>query len=122
MSDDLRTRIAAVLMDSLCAEIDKLGQYRHRYTPTDDNGEPMSEWWLGIDGSVDVMAVADAVIRELTETIPPIVATAIKGYVQAELAAISHHGEAGEYEALKRLNREALQIAQYATTHKDWNG
>lgn len=64
-TDNLRDRIAAALMDSLCAEIDKLGQYRSRYTPSDDNGEPVSGMWLGIDGTIDVMAVADAVIREL---------------------------------------------------------
>lgn len=96
MTDDLRTRIAAVLNANL----------------------PVMEYLR----PGDTEYAADAVIRELTEIIPPIVATAIQGYVQAELVAISHHGEAGEYEALKRLNREALQIAKYATTHKDWNG
>lgn len=37
----------------------------------------------------DVAKMADAVIAELTEAIPPIVATAIQGYVQSELAAIT---------------------------------
>lgn len=75
--------------------------------------------WRGV---TDPTILADAVIRALTEAIPPIVASAIQGYVQSELAAISHHGEASEYEAMKRLDREAMQIALYATTHKDWNG
>lgn len=66
--------------------------------------------------------VADAVIRELTIWIPPIFASAIHAWADSELAAISHHGSPGEYEMLKRLNQEAAQIANYATTHERWNG
>lgn len=66
--------------------------------------------------------MADAVIRELTDAIPPIVASAIQGYAQSGLAALSHHGDDSAIEELKRMNKEALQIAQYATTHEDWNG
>lgn len=65
---------------------------------------------------------ADAVIRELTEAIPPIVASAIQGHAQSGLAALSHHGDDSAIEELKRMNKEALHIAQYATTHEDWNG
>lgn len=98
MTDTLRTRIAAVLYERFATAM----------SFADAEWENVEQEWL---------EDADAVIRELTEAIPPIVATAIQGYVQAELAAISHHGDAGEYEALKRLNSEALQIARYATTH-----
>lgn len=102
MSDNLRDRIAAALK----AEDESL-----YICPFD--GEPTM-------ASYD--RLADAVIRELTEAIPPIVASAIQGYAQSELVAISHHGEASEYEAMKRLDREAMRIARYATTHEDWNG
>ena len=95
---DLRDRIAAVLASvEVVLDGDHLNQ--------------TSAWLL-----------ADAVIRELTEAIPPIVASAIQGYAQSGLAALSHHGDDSAIEELKRMNKEALQIAQYATTHEDWNG
>lgn len=76
--------------------------------------------WLTQDQS---LALADAVIRELTEAIPPIVATAIQGFAQSELAAMSYHGGSKDaFEVMEKMNREALQIAKYATTHEDWNG
>lgn len=66
--------------------------------------------------------LADAVIRELTEYIPPIFATAIQGFAQSELAAMSYHGASKDaFEVMEKMNREALQIAQYATKHEDWN-
>ena len=71
----------------------------------------------------DIKFMADAVIRELTESIPPIVATAIQGFAQSELAAMSYHGGSKDaFEVMEKMNREALQIAKYATTHKDWKG
>lgn len=71
----------------------------------------------------DVALMADAVIRELTDAIPPIVATAIQGYAQSELAAMSYHGGSKDvFEAMEKLNQEAAQIANYATTHERWNG
>lgn len=98
---DLRTRIAAVM---------------EAHDVNSDCGcpGPITNWF-------DHMA--DAVIRELTESIPPIVATAIQGFAQSELAAMSYHGASKDaFEVMEKMNREALQIAKYATTHEDWNG
>ena len=97
-SDNLRDRIAAVVFKTRV-----------------NQGDPIVEM-------VDCNGIADAVIRELTDAIPPIVASAIQGYAQSGLAALSHHGDDSAIEELKRMNKEALQIAQYATTHEDWNG
>lgn len=106
MTDNLRDRIAAVLTahpdksDGTCCG-------RQDFATQD-------EW---------AAHVADAVIRELTHAIPPIVATAIQGYAQSELAAMSYHGGSKDaFDLMEKMNREALQIALYATTHKDWNG
>ena len=99
MPDALRTRIAAALKS---------------YGLVDQYGDPLPD--------EELFDLADAVIRELTIWIPPIFASAIHAWADSELAAISHHGSPGEYEMLKRLNQEAAQIANYATTHERWNG
>jgi hypothetical protein len=65
---------------------------------------------------------ADAVMEVITAHVPPIVASAIQGYAQSELVAMSYHGDPAGLASMKRLNREAAGIAQYATTHEDWNG
>ncbi len=98
MESSLRDRIAAVLASvEVVLDGDTLNE--------------TSAWLL-----------AEAVRELITVHIPPIVASAIRGYAQSGLAALSHHGDDSAIEELKRMNKEALQIAQYATTHKDWNG
>lgn len=109
MPDDLRTRIAAVLADALAA----------------DDSIVKVQYGAGATSHivVDCNPLADAVIRELTDAIPPVVASAIQGWAQSELAAMSYHGGSKDaFDLMERLNREAMQIAQYATTHEDWNG
>ena len=97
MSDTLRTRIAAALLREDQLRVCKLSD-------------------------ADIKFMADAVIAELTAAIPPIVATAIQGYAQSELAGMSYHGASKDaFEVMEKMNREALQIAQYATKHEDWN-
>lgn len=110
MTDTLHTRIArATWISHRDRQLAQLGMKPSEYA--DDL--PIPDW---------AYAIADAVIRELTDAIPPIVATAIQGYAQSGLVALSHHGDDSAIEELKRLNAEALQIAKYATTHEDWNG
>ena len=96
MTDDLRTRIAAAIAKA-------------------------DQDWCSDNNLYEDMA--DAAIRELTDAIPPIVATAIQGYAQSELAAMSYHGGSRDaFDVMEKMNREALQIANYATTHEKWNG
>jgi hypothetical protein len=97
------------------------GDLRDRIAAALASVEVVLDVWDNLN-ETSTFLLADAVIRELTEAIPPIVATAIQGYAQSGLAALSHHGDASAIEELKRMNKEALHIAQYATTHEDWNG
>ena len=115
MTDDLRTRIAAI------HQAHRWGVFRcgDGYARTCCR----CQWRELSDGPTHAEHVADAVIRELTEVIPPIVATAIQSYAQSELAAMSYHGGSRDaFEAMEKMNGEAAQIARYATTHEDWNG
>ena len=66
--------------------------------------------------------VADAVMEVITAHIPPIVASAIHGYADSQIVALDYHGGGSAIEEMRRLNREAAQIANYATTHEKWNG
>ena len=65
---------------------------------------------------------ADAVLEMLTVHIPPIVASAIHGYADSQIVALDYHGDGSAIEEMRRLNSEAAQIANYATTHERWNG
>jgi len=104
---DLRTRIAKKL-HALYASTDFID------SAWDDLHPMTQEKWL---------RDADAVIRELTVIIPPIVASAIHSYADSELAAMSYHGGSKDaFEAMEKLNTEAANIANYATTHQKWNG
>ena len=93
MTDDLRARIAAVVYD-----MDALHA---------------KQWSLD---------VADAVMEMLTVNIPPIVASAIHGYADSQIVALDYHGDGSAIDEMRRLNSEAAQIANYATTHERWNG
>jgi hypothetical protein len=100
MSDDLRTRIAGVLI----AHPDQL------------TGE-----CCGSQGFTDVdqwaQHVADAVIAEVTAAF----SSSIKSYAQSEMAALSYHDPCWRetaYEAMEKLNGEADQIARYAMTYR----
>jgi hypothetical protein len=64
MSDDLRTRIAKLVIEELERQAVDRMQYSLRYTPLDDEGNDLPEL-IGLDASIDPAAVADAVIREL---------------------------------------------------------
>lgn len=67
--------------------------------------------------------LANAVIAELTTYLPPIFASAIHAYADSEIAAMRYHGASKDaFYALEKLNGEAAQIANYATTHEKWNG
>lgn len=90
---DLRDRIAAVLYHSF----DKLH-------------------------SENTEVLADAVMELITVHIPPIVASAIHAYADSELMAMKYHGDPAGLASMEKLNREAAQIANYATTHENWNG
>jgi hypothetical protein len=67
--------------------------------------------------------IADAIMEIITVHIPPIVASSIHAYADAELAALNYHG--GGYtaaEQLEDLQNNAAGIANYATTNQRWNG
>ncbi len=95
MTDDLRTRIAAVFLDWCC------------------KFEDMTD--------ADRSDMADAVMEVITVHIPPIVASAIHSYADSEIMAMSYHGEPSDLAAMEKLNKEAAQIANYATKHERWN-
>lgn len=116
MTDTLRTRIAAVQREHRLVTR-MIGRKAEKSCLC---GWRSPEWDCTFTDHPE--HVADAVIRELTIWIPPIFASAIHSWADSELAHISHHGTEGEYEMLKRLNQEAAQIANYATTHERWNG
>ncbi|MFM8798691.1 MAG: hypothetical protein ACKODT_07020 [Fluviibacter sp.] len=66
--------------------------------------------------------VADAVMEVITVHVPPIVASAIHGYADSQIVALDYHGDGSAIEEMRRLNNEAAQIANYATTHERWSG
>ena len=103
MTDNLRDRIAAVLDESL-----------HRQKGI-DRPDRFKDW-------IDNRELADAVLEMLTVHIPPIVASAIHGYADSQIVALDYHGDGSAIEEMRRLNSEAAQIANYATTHERWNG
>jgi hypothetical protein len=74
---------------------------------------------FGVD---DYNLMADAVMELITKHIPPIVASAIHGYADSQIVALDYHGDGSAIEEMRRLNREAAQIANYATTHEKWTG
>ena len=75
--------------------------------------------WRGV---TDPAILADAVMELITVHVPPIFASAIHAYADAELTAMNYHGNPAGLAAMKKLNREAAQIANYATMHERWNG
>jgi hypothetical protein len=70
----------------------------------------------------DIRFMAAAVADDLTKYLPPIFASAIHAYADSELSAMSYHGDPSGLPVMKKLNREAAQIANYATTSEKWNG
>ena len=91
MTDDLRTRIAAAIES------------------------------VRIQRDGDAAFMADAVMEVITVHIPPIVASAIHSYADSEITAMSYHGDPSDLAAMEKLNKEAAQIANYATKHERWN-
>ena len=67
----------------------------------------------------DLLALADAVIRELDYE--ERVTSAIQGYAQSEMSALSYHDplcRETAYGAMRRLDMEARQIARYSMTYR----
>ena len=108
--DQLRDRIAAVLREHV---EDQLTNYDAERNECGCGNQ-------GLSGYKD--HVADAVLEMLTVHIPPIVASAIHGYADSQIVALDYHGDGSAIEEMRRLNSEAAQIANYATTHERWNG
>ena len=75
--------------------------------------------WRGV---TDPAILADAVMELITVHVPPILASAIHAYAESELAAMKYHGDPSGLAAMRKLNQEAAQIANYATKHERWNG
>jgi hypothetical protein len=91
MTDNLRDRITDVLADEF---------KRQGYA---------CEWAV----------LADAVIRELDYE--ERVTSAIQGYAQSEMVALSYHDplcHETAYAAMRRLDTEARQIARYSMTYR----
>lgn len=100
MSDNLRDRIAAAL----------------------GNVDVVLDGWDYLNDTSKFL-LADAVMEVITVHVPPILASAIHAYADSELAGLNYHGGSKDaFEGMEKLNREAAQIANYATTHERWNG
>ena len=69
MTDNLRDRIADVLVQALRSQAD-LGGFLNEYDPCDDDGNPCGGTLLRIDAVVDQHILADAVIEALELGIP----------------------------------------------------
>ena len=64
MTDSLRTRIAAALVEVLKSDPEG---FANEYEPCDDDGNPCGATLLRIDSVLDPQALADAVIAELNQ-------------------------------------------------------
>ena len=87
-------------------------------------GEDFQPEHGGIDVAEAMWAdhVAGAVMEMLTIHVPPIVASAIHAYADSELIALRFHKDGTTaVEQVEDLHRNAAQIANYATTHKNWS-
>ena len=74
-----------------------------------------------VNGLWEPLAVADAVIAELD--LENRIASAVQGYAQSEMAAITYHDPLRHretaYEAMQKLNRDSAAIARYAAKDND---
>lgn len=129
MTDNLRDRIAAVLYERsvLRAGLDFAHSLRDRIAKVLYQQWFRDKWpvrWG--EASDDDKAVfygdADAVIAELD--LENRIASAVQGYAQSEMVGIDYHDPMRRetaYEAMQKLNREAVGIARYAMTYRpDW--